>query len=111
MKTFAEALCERVGCAPKDYLRVALKHSLYPRARAFSWLFAVYARLEDIELLEAVGGATSEEQVRELLNEYWDDLHLRGGILAKRYKMRVSGDRLLKVFKQVMRGESGPLGG
>ena len=55
VKTFAQALCERVGCAPKDYLRVALKHCLYPRARVFSWVFAGCVRVEDIELLE-VGG-------------------------------------------------------
>ena len=38
-------------------------------------------------------------------------LHLRGGFLAKRYKLRVSGARLQKLFAQVMRGETGPLGG
>ena len=110
MKTFAQALCERAGSAPEDYLQVALKHCLYPRARLISRLFLFFARPEDIELLEAAGRATSEEQVRELLREYWDELHLRGGVLAKRYKLRVSGDRLLKVFGQVMRGEPGPLG-
>ena len=70
-----------------------------------------YARVEDIELLEAAGRATSEEQLVELLREYWDELHLRGGFLAKRYKLRISGGRLQKLFAQVMRGESGALGG
>ena len=111
VKTFAEALCERVGCAPEDYLRVALKHCQYPRARVLYWLAAGYARVEDIELLEAAGRATSEEQLLELLRDYWDEVQLRGGILAKRYKLRVSGGRLQKVFRQVMRGESGVLGG
>ena len=111
MKTFAQALCERVGCAPEDYLRVALKHCLYPRARVLSLVFAGYARVEDIELLEAAGRVTSEEQLVELLREYWDELHLRGGFLAKRYKVRISGGRLQKLFTQVMRGETGPLGG
>ena len=110
MKTFAQALCERVGCAPEDYLRVALKHCLYPRARALYWVFADFARVEDMELLEAAGAATSEEQLVELLRDYWDELHLRGGFLAKRYKLRVSGNRLQRLFVQVMRGEAGPLG-
>jgi hypothetical protein len=109
VKTFAQALCERVGCAPEDYLRVALKHCLYPRARVLSLVFAGYARVEDMELLEAAGAATSEEQLAELLREYWDELHLRGGFLAKRYKMRISSGRLQKLFTQVMHGEGGPL--
>ena len=111
MKTFAQALCERVGCVPKEYLWVALKHCQYPHARVLYWVSAGYARVEDMELLEAAGRVTSEEQLVELLREYWDELHLRGGFLAKRYKVRISGGRLQKLFTQVMRGETGPLGG
>ena len=110
-KTFAQALCERFGCAPEDYLQVALKHSLYPQALLLSRIPPFHTRPEDRELLEAAGAATSGEQLRELLREYWVNLHLHGGILAKRYKVRVSGERLQKLFGEVMRGESGPLGG
>ena len=108
MKTFAQALCEHAGCSPEKYLRVALKHCLYPRARAFSWLFAGFASLESIRLLEAVGKTTSEKRVRELLHEYWDSVHLRGGILERRCKLRVSGKRLLKLFRHVMRENTEP---
>ena len=90
---------------------MALKHCQYPRARLLSLLPPFHTRVEDIELLEAAGAATSEERLVELLREYWDDVNLRGGILAKRWKLRVSGARLQKVFRQVMRGESGALGG
>ena len=111
MKTFAQALCERVGCAREGYLRVALKLCLYPRARFIALVPAFFARAADVQLLTAAGRTSTEEEVRELLREYWDEVHLRGGVLAKRYKLRVSGDQLLKVFGQVMRGEPGPLGG
>jgi hypothetical protein len=111
VKTFAQALCEQAGCGAEDYLRVALKRCLYPRARFLYLVPPFYARVEDIELLEAAGAATSEEQVVELLREYWDEVNLRGGILAKRCKLRVSGARLQKLFREVMRGEAGALGG
>jgi len=108
VKTFAQALCKRVGCAPEDYLRVALKHCLYPQARFFSRLFLFDRRAADIELLEDAGAATSEEQLRDLLRDYWIQLHLQGGFLAKCLKLRVSGERLQKLFAQVMHGETGP---
>ena len=111
MKTFAQKLCEQVGCRPEDYLRVALKHSLYPGARLLALLPPFHTRVEDIELLEAAGAAKSEEELVELLRDYWDDVNLRGGILAKRWKLRVSGVRLQKLFRQVMSGETGRLGG
>ena len=89
---------------------MALKHCLYPRARLLSLVPPFYARTEDMELVEAVGAVTTEEQLNDLLRDYWVELHLRGGILAKRYKLRVSGGRLQKLFAQVMRGDSGALG-
>ena len=106
VKTFAQALCERVGCAPEDYLRVAWKHSLYPQARVvFSVLPFSYARAADVKLLEQASAATSEEYLGELLREYWDDVHLNGGFLARRCKVRVSGGRLQRLFRWVMNPE------
>jgi hypothetical protein len=108
LKTFAQALCKRVGCAPEDYLRVALKHCLYPRARVFAPALRFCAPAADIQLLEAAGEATTEQQLNGLLRDYGYQLHLHGGFLAKRLKLRVSGERLHKLFAQVMRGETGP---
>ena len=107
LKTFAQAFCGRVGCAPEDYLRVALKHCLYPRARVFAPALRFCAPAADIQLLEAAGAATTEQRLNDLLRDYRYQLHLRGGFLAKRLKLRVSGNRLQKLFTQVMRGESG----
>ena len=99
-------MCGRFGCAPEDYLRVALKHCLYPQARGlFRILPYSFARAADLKLLEEARAATSEEYLQELLREYWDEVHLRGGLLAKRWKLRVSGGRLLKLFEEVMRAE------
>ena len=101
-RTFAQAFCEQVGCAPEDYLGEALKRCLYPQARFSSLILPFFAREADIELLEAAGTATTEEQLNDLVRDYWHQLHRRGGFLARRFKLRVSGERLQKLFAQVM---------
>jgi hypothetical protein len=90
-RTFAEALCERFGCAPEDYLRVALEHCLYPQARLVFRIPFTSARAADMKLLEEARVAPDEEYLEELLQDYWMQLHLRGGLLARRLKLRVSG--------------------
>ena len=108
MKTFAQALCESVGCAPEDYLRVALKHCLYPRPRSFYRLFAPFVSAADLQLLKDAGAATTEDQLNELLREYRYDLQLNGGFLRKRLKLRVSTAHLEHLFKQMLRAHTGP---
>jgi len=49
--------------------------------------------------------AASEEYLEELLREYWDDVHLNGGFLARRCKLRISGGRLQRLFTWVMNPE------
>jgi hypothetical protein len=102
MKIFAQALCEHFGCAPDDYLRVALKHCLYPQARVFFQLPPFHVRGADARLLEAARTVTREEALEELLREYRKDLHHHGGWLAKRCRLRVSGRRLLALLREVM---------
>jgi hypothetical protein len=102
-KTFAQALCARFGCAADDYLRVALEHSLYPRARVvFRIIPFAFARAADVKLLEEARMAPSLEYLEELLWDYWMELHLHGGLLARRLKLRVSGERLKRLFQEVM---------
>lgn len=105
MKTFAQAFCEHVGCAPEDYLPIALKRCLYPQAHFFYCILPFFARAADIELLEDAGAATSPEQLQDLLRDYRHELRSRGGFLAKRLKLRVSSKRLHKLFVQVMSGQ------
>lgn len=107
MKTFADALCERTGCPPEDYLQVTLKRCRSRRARLFSRVFPIPPRKADIALLKEAGAATNEAELRDILGQYWYELHLRGGWLARRCKIRVSGQRLLMVFREVMQERTG----
>lgn len=108
MKTFAQALSESVGCAPDHFLRVALKHCLYPRPRSFYRLFALFVSAADIRLLKDVGAATTEDDLNELLREYRYQLGLHGGFVKQRLRLRVSTARLEKLFQRVMRAKTGP---
>jgi hypothetical protein len=102
LKTFAQTLCEHVGCAPKDYLRVALKHCLYPWPHSLHRLFALFVPTADIKLLKDAGMVTTDEQLEDLLLEYRENLELRGGFAARHLKLRISSGRLEELFKQVM---------
>jgi hypothetical protein len=109
-KTFAEGLCERFGCAPEDYLQVALKQCLHIQARIWFSLFPTGLGEADVELLEETGAATTAKELQGLLREYCHRLELSGGFAAKRLKLRVSCGRLQKLWKRAMRGETASVG-
>ena len=109
-KTFSQALCKHFSCAPEDYLRVARKHCLYPHARVLSRLLPLQVRVYEDQLLEAAGATMTEEHLAELVRDYWYHVHLYGGIAAKCLKLRISGERLKRLFAEVMGEGSGPVG-
>jgi hypothetical protein len=109
-KTFAQGLCERFGCSPEEYLRVALKHCLHLQAQVWFSLFPSGVRAADVQLLEDTGAATTTRELRELLQEYCYRLELSGGFAAKRLKIRISCERLQRLWKRAMCGESERLG-
>lgn len=108
MKTFSQALCQSVGCTPDEYLRVALKHCLYPRPRCCYRLFVPFLSAADLQLLTDAGAATSVNQFNELLNDYRCDLQVRSGFFRRRLKLRISTTRLEQLFKRVMHAETPP---
>jgi hypothetical protein len=101
LKTFAQALCEHVGCNAEDYIPTALKHCLYPQPRALHRLYAFLLPATDIRLLQEAGTVTTEDELDDLLLEYRQRLHLHGGFIEKRLRLRVSTGRLEKLFEHV----------
>jgi hypothetical protein len=106
LKTFGQALCESVGCAPERYLQVAFNYCLYPRPRALSRLFMLLVSPVDIQLLKDAGEVTTKEEFNELLNDYRQDLQRKHGFLATHLKFRISTTRLEQLFNRVMRAET-----
>ena len=103
MKTFAEALCQREGCAREQFVTEALKQCVYPHAAVFARLFRLRRPAADLELLELAGEAHTDDQLKELLRDYWYWLNVHGNFAARYLKVRVSGQRLRKLFARVMR--------
>ena len=102
MKTFAEALCTRFNCRRKDYLRIALTRTLYPQARLLVWPYLLFGSAQTLSVLEAAAEVTDREELQDLLREYAYHIALDHGSLTNKWKLRVSGKRLQKLFNEVM---------
>ena len=106
MKNFSQALCVHFGCGRRDYLRRALTHSVFPRARPLVWLFLIFGSQQNTSVIEAAAEIESQEELHELLREYAYHVGLTRSSLLNRWKLRVSGQRLQKLFTEVMREKS-----
>jgi hypothetical protein len=106
MKNFSQALCVHFGCGQRNYLRLALTHSVYPRARPLVWLFLIFGSRQNLSILEAAAEVESQEELHELLHEYSYHVGLNRSSLLNRWKLRVSGQRLQQLFTEVMREKS-----
>ena len=103
MKNFSQALCVHFRCGRRDYLRLALTHSVYPRARPLVWLFLIFGSQQNLSVIEAAAEIESQDELHELLHEYSYHVGLNRSSLLNRWKLRVSGQQLQKLFTEVMR--------
>ena len=54
-----------------------------------------------VELLEDAGATTSEGELQDLVDEFEYEVNVRGGALANRWKLRISGQQLLELHRLV----------
>ena len=99
MKPFKQAFCDYYKCPPEQYLRQAFLRSLHARARPIGWL--LIAQPESVELLDEAGKTTSEEELRDVIGQFEYQINVHGGIMARRLKLRVSGQRLLELNARI----------
>lgn len=59
-------------------------------------------------LLEDAAQTRSEEELCDLISEYVYQTQLHGGLLAKRFKIRVSGQRLLNLHAEARKTSRRP---
>jgi len=102
LKTFEETFCEHFGCPHDAYVKEAHKRCLHSQCAVFGIVARFFAPAEDRELLVQAGALTTREELQELVDDYHYRLNLSGGFMAHRLKTRISGDRLLDLFSQVM---------
>ena len=99
VKPFKQAFCDYYKCPPEQYLRKAFLRSLHARARPIGWLLT--EQPECLEVLEEAGKTTSEEELRDVIEQFEYEVNVRRGKLTGRWKFRVSGQRLLELNARI----------
>jgi hypothetical protein len=105
MKTFRERYCERHGIALDEFERVLVRLSLHWQARLLYGLLALDSEYysADYELVRSIGDLRSRRGFHNEVAEY--HYHPRNrSLLRKVLRMRVSSQRLKKIFDQEMAG-------
>ena len=102
-KTFRALYCEVYRCRPEDFTRKMLWRSLHLRALPLALLIRMvrprFFNL-DLQLLEEVGNAEGPKDFLAAINGFRQDCQTNNGFLHEDMRIRVSGKRLLSVFKK-----------
>src|SRR5690349_9000460 len=97
-KRFKESFCRHFNCAPENYVREAMDRTLHPHAAKLGPLMRLLCSLPCRRLLEEAGKATSLDDVQHAIQVYRADLKRNGGLWRRRFKFRISGQRLLNLY-------------
>ena len=101
MKTFKEAFCEYYRCSSEAYLRRALRLALYPHVAPLADLFYWFGLPHALQVLDQAGKTTGEDDLKDAMEAYEYELGMYGGVLARRFNVRVSAQRLLHLHAHV----------
>ena len=106
---FKDAFCRHFQCSAKDYSREAVWRCLYPHARSV-WraleLAGGSAAHTATVLMEMVGETRSKEDLLDVISEYRDEIKPHSGLLARRFKIRVSILRLVALHDEIRKAEA-----
>lgn len=102
--TFEESFCQQHGIGRERFVRVVLKQTLYRRARAVGWFFAIFNGdyyAADYELISAVGQL---RRLRDFNNEAerFNYHPANRGWLRRKLCIRVSTNRLRQLVKATL---------
>jgi len=108
-KTFSEAFCACYNCSPESFVKEALFRCIYPHARRpmkIFYLLGTRTALEASAFIGAAGNTRSKEELKDLISLFHNDVKPFSGIFVRRFKIRVSCERLLMLHSQVRKSES-----
>ena len=106
--TFAEAFCSAYNVPPETFIKEALFRCIYPHARRPMKLFyalGTRTATEACAFINAAGNTRSKEELKDLISLFHNDVKPFSGILVRRFKIRVSCERLLMLHSQVRKSE------
>jgi len=102
--TFKEAFCQRFDCRPENFERELLKRCLYSHAKV-CWSFFDLAGGKPIRIahqfVELIGQIRTREELRDVIDEYREDIRPHGGFLVQTLKFRVSIEKLVALYDSV----------
>jgi hypothetical protein len=107
--TFAEAFCACYNFPPDSFVKEALFRCIYPHARRpmkFFYLLGTRTALEASAFIGAAGNTRSKEELKDLISLFHNDVKPFSGIFVKRFRIRVSCERLLMLHSQVRKSEA-----
>jgi hypothetical protein len=98
--SFKNSFCMKYVVRPERFEREVFRRCLHERSQTLAKLIlAVYPGFfrRDLMLIQEVARATSLEEVKESLHRYHKDNQAQRGFLRHRLKVRLSGERVLRL--------------
>lgn len=113
-KSFRESFCEKYGCPPERFVRLATRKCLPWRVRLLRPLILLLHpdHFEmDFEFIERAGNSMSWSEIHGTIGAFDSNNRLRGGFYRNRLKLRASGKRLSRLVRRIVgnNGSSGAL--
>jgi hypothetical protein len=102
--TFEAAFCERFKCTPDEFAQVVHWQCFYPHALVVGRLLNRFAPSffeADMEMIQMLGECTEFHELRVELEDYRSHIQ-QFGFVTGWLKIRVSGQRLLKLGRELL---------
>lgn len=103
--TFKDAYCAAHGCAPDAYDRSVFRRCLYRHALFFArpvWWWNRYFFQPDFEVIAAIGRASTEDELRVLIDEFENLRNVERDLLHATLRIRISTTRLTETFQELL---------
>jgi hypothetical protein len=104
LRSFKDGFCARYRCRPEDYSEKAIAQCLYPHARTL-WpvaeLVGARTTFAARTLMEMAGQVSCEEDLKDVIAEYLEEVYPHVGLMGKGLKVRVSTKRLIGLCREV----------
>ncbi len=107
--TFKDHFCRELSCPPERFEREVMRRCLFRRARIlFPWieLFSGDFFFHERKLIERIANERNFNDIRHDIDFYQ---HKFVSMSARRgaFRIRISGQRLIRIVRSVMRGDDG----
>lgn len=104
LSSFQNSFCMKYVIPPERFVREVFNRCVHEKSAGFSkFLLLVYPAFfrRDLVLIKQVGRAESLDEVKGALQRFHRETQDEGGLLRKKLKMRLSGERMLRLAAEL----------